>query len=165
MEAKSLAREISLIIIVSFVIGAAVNLSLVRRFIAGEFRQGFIDREKYSGIRFITLAEAEELFAGGAAVFIDSRTRAEFASGHIPGALNLPLGEVKETDNLVDSLGREPFPLSPERTLVVYCEGEDCQTSVALAKLIHGRGLRDIRIPMGGWAEWREAGLPVEKSP
>jgi rhodanese-related sulfurtransferase len=165
MEAKKLVREIGLIIFASFILGTAVNFSLLRRYFAGEFRQGFIDREKYSGLRFITLAEAADLFAGGLAVFIDSRTQTDFASGHVPSALSLPLDEIKDKTNIRKRLDQGPIPLSPERTLVVYCEGEDCQTSIALAKLIHGQGFKDIRILIGGWAEWRAAGLPVEESP
>lgn len=165
MEAKRLVREIGLIVVVSSIVGAAVNFSLVRRFFAGEFRQGFIDEEKYAGLRFIALAEAADLFARRLAVFIDSRTRTDFASGHIPGALSLPLDEIKDTSGVRERLNKGPVSLSPERTLVVYCEGEDCQTSLALAKLIHGQGFRDIRILMGGWAEWSAACLPVEESP
>lgn len=163
MEAKRLAREIGLIVVASILLGGVVNFSLVRRFFAGDFRQGFIDREKYAGLRFITLAEAADLFVGEQAVFIDSRTRADFASGHIPGALSLPLDEIKGAANVRQKLNQAPVSLPPETTLVIYCEGEDCQTSIALAKLIHGQGFRDIRILMGGWAEWSAAGLPVEK--
>jgi rhodanese-related sulfurtransferase len=165
MKAKRLVREIGLIVLVSSFVGAAVNFPLVRRFFAGEFRQAFIDEEKYAGLRFITLAEAADLFARGLAVFIDSRTRTDFASGHIPGALSLPQDEAKDTSGLRERIDQAPASLSPERTLVVYCEAEDCQTSLALAKLIHGQGFRDIRILMGGWAEWSAAGLPVEESP
>jgi rhodanese-related sulfurtransferase len=165
MEAKRLVREIGLIVVVSSIVGSVVNFPLVRRFFAGEFRQAFIDREKYAGLRFIALAEAADLFSRGLAVFIDSRTRTDYASGHIPGALSLPLDEVKDTSGVQERLNQAPASLSPERTLVVYCEGEDCQTSLALAKLIHSQGFRDIRILMGGWAEWSAAGLPVEESP
>ena len=48
------------------------------------------------------------------------------------------------------------------RPIVVYCEGGDCQTSTAAARLIHDRGFRDIRVYQGGWADWMSAGLPVE---
>ncbi len=154
-----------LIVVASFILGVAVNVSLIRRFFAGEFREGFLDREKYAGLRFITLAEAGDLFAAGQAVFIDSRTRLDFGSGHIPGALNLPLDEIKNRSNLRERLSQGPVSLSAERTLVVYCEGGDCQTSIALAKLLHAQDFRDIRILMGGWAEWSASGLPVEESP
>jgi rhodanese-related sulfurtransferase len=56
-----------------------------------------------------------------------------------------------------------PFP--EDQVIVVYCEGGDCQTSVALAKVIHERGFTDIRVLSGGWGDWVAAGLPVEGSP
>ncbi len=165
MEAKRLVRETGVILAVSILLGAAANFSLMRRFFGGEFREAYVDREKYAGLRFITLAEAGDLFARGLAVFIDSRMRGDFVSGHIPGALSLPLDEVKHPANVREKLKQGPLSLSPERTLVVYCEGEGCQTSIALAKLIHGQGFRDVRIIMGGFAEWSAAGLPAEESP
>jgi rhodanese-related sulfurtransferase len=51
-----------------------------------------------------------------------------------------------------------------EGTVVVYCEGGDCQSSLDLAKRLHEAGFRDIRVSTGGWDEWRAAGLPEEKS-
>lgn len=156
MKLKNLLRGIVIILLLSIILGAAVNFSLVRRFVRGEFKQGFLAQEEFPGIRFITLAEAEDLFARAGAVFIDSRSREEFAAGHVPGALNIPLEESKQR------LSGGDLPYPQERTLVVYCEGGDCQTSISLAKLIHDRGFRDTRIFRGGWTEWSAAGLPVE---
>jgi rhodanese-related sulfurtransferase len=158
---KSLLRGVLAIIIPSIVIGAAVSFPLLRRFAAGEFGEGFIDRREYAGIRFITLAETEDLFAqrtqgSVGLLFIDSRTGGEFAAGHIPGALSIPLEAAREAGTLA-------FPGA--QTVVVYCEGGDCQTSIALAKIIHDLGHQDIRIFSGGWTEWTAAGLPEEKSP
>jgi rhodanese-related sulfurtransferase len=157
---KKMAGEILVITCLSIVLGTALNFQLVRRFFGGEFEQGFIDREKYPDIRFITLAEAEDLFSQGlaAAVFLDSRRREDFATGHIAGALSIPLEDHKQ--GLPDGVLVYPF----SQTLIVYCEGGDCQTSIALAKLIQVRGFRDIRIFSGGWAEWSAAGLPTEAS-
>ncbi|HUU37842.1 MAG TPA: rhodanese-like domain-containing protein [Candidatus Desulfaltia sp.] len=170
MDARKTSREILLIIILSCLLGVAVNISLLRRFVAGEFRQSFVDEREYAGIRFISLAEAEDLFArkiqtGEGAVFIDSRSRQDFAAGHIPGALNVPVGELKnerKTPSGEALSAALSFPV--DQVLVVYCEGGDCQTSVALATLIHERGFTDIRILSGGWEEWVAAGLPEEGS-
>ncbi len=170
MEIKRLIREIFLIITVSVVLGAALNFSLIRRFLAGEFSQGFIDRQEYVGIRFITVAEAEDLFArkiqtGEGAVFVDSRSRGDFSAGHIPGALNIPVAELKAQGNAAsDGALSEMLSFPKDQVLVVYCEGGDCQTSTTLARLIHDRGFTDIRIISGGWAEWTATGLPEEGS-
>jgi rhodanese-related sulfurtransferase len=161
LEIRKFIKEIAAIVALSCLVGAAVNFSLVRRFFAGEYRDSFLPRDKYPGIRLIALAEAEDLFAGGngAAVFVDSRSRREFAAGHIPGALTIPLEENREF------LPEGVLAYPSDQTLVVYCEGGDCQTSLALARLIHDRGFRDIRVLSGGWEEWTASGLPVEQSP
>lgn len=158
MKLKNLFREIFLILLLSSIIGVTVNFSLVRRFVRGEFKQRFLAQEEFPGIRFITLAEAEDLFARGGAIFLDSRSRDEFDAGHIPGALSISL---KESEN---GLASAALPYPPDQTFVVYCEGGDCQTSISLAKLVHAQGFRDIRIFSGGWTEWSAAGLPVETS-
>jgi rhodanese-related sulfurtransferase len=158
-----------IIVALSSILGSLTHLPLLRRFAAGEFRQGFLDRTEYAGIRFISLAETQELFAQATQgaeglLFIDSRSRDEFAAGHIPGALAVPLDNVQRAGKTEAGPGpveRIEFPGA--RTLVVYCEGGDCQTSISLAKIIHDRGYKDIRIFAGGWAEWSAAGLPEAK--
>lgn len=152
----------------SCAIGASVQAPLLRRFFAGEFRQSFLDARQYTSIRFITLGEAQDLFQVGQALFVDSRSTQDFVSGHVPGALSVPLDEVKEAaggrggKEAPGSLDQILRSFSPDRTLVVYCEGGDCQTSIALARLLHDMGFRDIRVFEGGWAEWSAAGMPVE---
>jgi rhodanese-related sulfurtransferase len=170
-ELAKIVRGIIVIIGLGVVIGGAVNFPLLRRFAAGEFREGFIDSRKYEGIRFISLAETQDLFAqkmrgADGLLFIDSRSRSDFAAGHIPGALSVPLDEVESSGKKragANRPGSLDFPGA--NSLVVYCEGGDCQTSIALARLIHDKGYRDIRIFSGGWGEWEASGLPEEKSP
>jgi rhodanese-related sulfurtransferase len=168
---KRLFCGILVIVVLSIVLAAAFNFSLLRRYAAGEFRGGFIDRREYAGIRFITLAETEDLFArrtqgAEGLLFIDSRGREDFAAGHIPAALSVPLDRMqgsKKSDPGSKWAGTLDFPGA--QTLVIYCEGGDCQTSISLAKIIHDKGYKDIRIFAGGWAEWSAAGLPEERSP
>jgi phage shock protein E len=59
----------------------------------------------------VPLAKAKELVAAGAAL-VDVRTPGEFASGHIPGALNVPL---QELETRLSELGDKAGPV------VVYC--------------------------------------------
>lgn len=157
---KKIATEMLTVIALSTILGATVNVSLVRRFLSGEFRRGFVDREKYPGVRYISLSEAEDLFAREetAVLFVDSRNREEYAAGHIPGALSLPLEE------RIGGLAEDDLSIPFTKTVVVYCEGGDCATSTAMAKLISARGFVDVRIFSGGFEEWHAAGLPVEKS-
>jgi rhodanese-related sulfurtransferase len=169
LEIRKLISGILVIIVLGIVLGAAFNFPLLRRFAAGEFREGFIDRQEYEGIRFISLAETQDLFAQkmqGAErlLFIDSRGHDDFAAGHIPGALAVPLDSVQRSGKRQagsEWAGTLDFPGA--QTLIIYCEGGDCLTSISLAKILHDKGYKDIRIFSGGWAEWSAAGLPEER--
>lgn len=156
MRLKKLALGVLTIASLSVILGGALHFRLVKRYFAGEFREGFVDAGRYPGIAFIGRAEVEELFQAGGAVLVDSRTAAEYAAGHIPGAVNAPLDSPERA--LADLAAGRPLG----RPIVVYCEGGDCQTSTAAARLIHDRGFRDVRVYQGGWADWLSAGLPVE---
>jgi rhodanese-related sulfurtransferase len=142
----------------SVIVAAAVHFPLIVRFARGEFRQGFFQAAEYPGIRVITLEETEDLWRTGAALVLDARSADLFARGHVPGARSVPAtGSKAELPDELRSAGREG-------TVVVYCEGGDCQSSLALAKRLHDEGFRDVRVFGGGWEAWSEAGLPEEKS-
>jgi rhodanese-related sulfurtransferase len=155
-ETRKIVRQVLVIGALSVLVGAAVRFPLVKRFARGEFRETFLSPADYPGIRLITLREAEDLWAVGEVVIFDARPERSFREGHVPRARNLPEAE-----------SRQKFPadvleLPRERVIVVYCEGGDCQSSLALAKRLHDEGFKDIRVMTGGWAEWIKAGLPAE---
>jgi rhodanese-related sulfurtransferase len=140
-------------------IAAAVHAPLVKRFARGEFRETFFQAAEYPGVRLITLEEAEDLWrTGGTAAILDARAEELFKRGHIPGARNVPPVEAGRT-LAADLLGD-----ARDKALVVYCEGGDCQSSLALAKRLHDQGFGDIRVMTGGWSAWQAAGLPEEKT-
>lgn len=145
-----------MIVLIGTVIGLALNFSLLDKYGDGSFLREELDSEEYPGILYVSLAEAEDLFNSRSALFIDSRQTDLYLSGHIFGALNLPYGE-DETESLLLELDRPP-----EDTLVVYCDGEECRSSVHLARRLHETGFLDVRIFFGGWKEWIGSGLPVE---
>ncbi len=135
--------------------GLGTRLPLLQKFLAGDFRQAFVASEKYPGLRLITIQEGEDVFAArGPALFIDARPPRPFLEAHVPGALNLPY-EADKT-RLPDTI----LENSRNRSLVVYCEGGDCASSLGLAKLLSKAGFKDIRVMTGGWADWKKAGLP-----
>jgi rhodanese-related sulfurtransferase len=155
MFTKRIWQELLFIAGISILLGLGINHSLIKRYFQGEFRQSFFSSKKLPSIAFITLAEAEELFARREAIFIDSRPQKDYRKGHILGALNIPFEEQKERD----FISRISFP--PDHTLVVYCDGDECRSSVELAKILHERKFTSIKVFFGGWAEWIGAGLPT----
>jgi rhodanese-related sulfurtransferase len=104
----------------------------------------------------VGLAEVRELAAAGA-VLVDARSRELYAEGHLPGARSLPLAEA---DARLDAFRREA---PPEAVLVIYCSGYRCPDSFDLGVKLLAAGWRDVRVFEGGFPEWHDAGLPVEK--
>jgi len=155
MALKRLLLQIALILFLSLIIGLGINFSLIKKYFLGDFRFGFISLEEYSSITFITLGEAEGLFSEGEALFIDSRPKEAFRTGHILGAVNIPFEEYKKEEAL------DLIFLPPEGTIVIYCDGSECNSSLELAKVLHRKGLIDIKIFFGGCVEWVREGLPA----
>jgi len=106
--------------------------------------------------RELSLAEAEQLFAGGAAVFFDARPAREFARGRIRGARSLPWAEA------ADRLGPATADLDLETPIVTYCDGAACELSHHLARLLREAGFANVRVLVNGWGRWQPAGLPIE---
>jgi len=96
----------------------------------------------------IALAAAESAWRNGAAVFIDAREPGFFEEGHIPGAVNLPVSEIKNSPRV-----------PADRPLIVYCSGGDCEDSGVVARALLKMGFRDVAVFAGGWEEWSAAGI------
>ena len=89
---------------------------------------------------------------GAAPPILDVRTRAEFAAGHVPGALNVPFLEAWSRPTDTSSVTGD--------TVIVYC-GLGPRAWIASLGLRH-HGVRRILYLRGHWAGWRQAGLRVE---
>lgn len=87
----------------------------------------------------------------GVVTVLDVRPVAEFASGHIPGAVNIPW----------DLLGKRLRELPKGKEIVAYCRGPFCLMSFEAVRLLRSKGMRARRL-QDGMPEWRIAGLPVE---
>ena len=83
-------------------------------------------------------------------VFVDVRTPEEYKAGHIPGAVNIPVSEIKERMNEVPK----------DKQVYVYCHSgkRAAKASAILAKA--GFSVENIPESMQGW---KAAGYPVEK--
>jgi len=83
-------------------------------------------------------------------LLVDVRTPAEFASGHVPGAKNVPIDEL---DARLGELG------APGDPVYVICQsgGRSARASASLAE----KGYPAVNVT-GGTGAWRAAGYPVE---
>ena len=87
----------------------------------------------------------------GLVTVIDVRPPREYVQGHIAGALNIPLEQLKK--RLKD--------LPRDREVVAYCRGPWCVLSYEAVGQLRGAGMTARRLE-DGLPEWRRAGLPVE---
>jgi len=155
---KRFFAEAGLIAGLSVALGLFSHVPLIRQFLRGGLSPGLISTETGPGIILITLAEAEDLFAGGQGAFIDARSRKDFSTGHIPAAENVPFEEAKGKE-----IGEVATGIPRGKAVVTYCSGKECPTGLALAVLLRDQGLEEVRVFMGGWDEWIAAGLPTEQ--
>lgn len=81
---------------------------------------------------------------------LDVRPHDEFALGHIPGALNIPLS----------ALSQHLSAFKRSREIIAYCRGTYCVLSFGAVALLRQRGFKVRRLE-DGMPEWRTAGLPV----
>ncbi|MDZ7667434.1 MAG: rhodanese-like domain-containing protein [Desulfotignum sp.] len=150
------ARQTLFIILISMVLGAAVNLI---RPDSIPFIDSWSMAEKLATEDGETLAipleEAATLFADNAAVFLDARTPAEYDQGHIQGAVNLPWNDV---DNYFETV---IMTLDPEAMHITYCDGEACPLSHDLAALLKDLGFTRVKVLVNGWTLWKEHQLPT----
>lgn len=90
----------------------------------------------------------------GPLTVLDVRPAVEFAAGHIPGALSIPLEE----------LGERLAELPEDTEVIVYCRGAYCRFAYDAVHLLHADGRRARRLTEG-MLEWRLKGLTVEAAP
>jgi rhodanese-related sulfurtransferase/biotin operon repressor len=87
----------------------------------------------------------------GLVTVIDVRPPDEFALGHVPGAINVPLADLQARLAEMD----------PDREIVAYCRGPWCVMSFEAVSALRKRGFQVRRLE-DGLPEWKAAGLPVE---
>lgn len=83
-------------------------------------------------------------------VLLDVRTPAEFAGGHIPGAINIS----------VETLASRLDELPTDLPIVVYCRSGN--RSVTAAQILTNAGAAPAIYDLGGILAWQSQGLPVE---
>lgn len=99
----------------------------------------------------IPAAELLKRSKQGLVTVLDVRPAREFAAGHLPGAINVPV------EDLSNRLSR--FPKG--REVVAYCRGPYCLLSVDAVTMLRAKGFKARRLE-DGFPEWKAAGLPVE---
>lgn len=119
------------------------NVAEVERVI----RSYFDDRDS---LEPVTREALLEMFRAGTVTVLDVRPPDEFALGHLPGAVNVPLRELEARLAEFD----------PALEIVAYCRGPYCVLSYEAVAALRARGFKARRLE-DGLPEWRASGLPV----
>ncbi len=98
----------------------------------------------------VSRRELADRLKNGLVTVLDLRPKDEFALGHVPGALNIPLRELEAR------LGE----MDPRQEIVAYCRGPYCVLSYEAVAQLRARGFNARRLE-DGLPEWRAAGLPM----
>lgn len=89
----------------------------------------------------------------GLVTVLDVRPPEEFAAGHVPGAVNIPIHELE----------KRLAELPRRKEVVAYCRGPYCLMSFDAVHLLRRKGLKARRLK-DGLPEWRLAGLPTARN-
>ena len=111
-----------------------------------------VARQAYLGADTAEVDRAELLrrTQAGDLVVLDVRPADEYAAGHIPGAIGIPL------DQLAERIAELPDGVE----VIAYCRGRFCVFAHDAVRLLNARG-RAARRLRDGMLEWQLAGLPV----
>jgi rhodanese-related sulfurtransferase/predicted transcriptional regulator len=112
-----------------------------------------ITRQFFKGSETLEPVDRKALLARarkGLVTVLDVRPTEEYRSGHIAGAISIPLHEL--TDRLTE--------LPHDQDIVAYCRGPYCILAAQAVELLQEHGFRVVRLE-DGVADWRAQGLPI----
>ena len=102
----------------------------------------------------LTPAGAVQMINREKAVVVDVCETAEFVTGHVTGAKNVPLGQLEE--KLTGAVKNKALPL------ILVCQtGARSGRALAIAKKL---GYENVQSLGGGLGAWKSANLPLEKA-
>lgn len=99
----------------------------------------------------VTAEQLRSRMGEGNVVLLDVRPEAEYQSGHIRGAVSIPVSELEQRLK----------QLPKRKVIVAYCRGPYCVFADEAVRLLRGHGRRAHRLEIG-FPEWKMRGLPVE---
>jgi rhodanese-related sulfurtransferase len=103
-----------------------------------------------SAVRQAPVSELKAAMAEGV-VLVDVRSAGEYAGGHAPGAVNIPL----------DVLSGRLDELRAHDGAEIWLICQSGARSMRAAGILAGAGLKPVNVT-GGTSAWRSAGYPVQ---
>jgi rhodanese-related sulfurtransferase len=104
----------------------------------------------------ISINDFERMLAEGKVAVVDVRSREEYAAGHIPGALSIPVEEIEARAAEVQAF---------RRPIVAYCSCLAEESSLTAVATLSRLGVRGARALTGGYPTWALGGRRVVGGP
>ncbi len=120
------------------------NIAEVQKVVDGYFHER-------DSLEPVSREELVRRMRDGLVTLLDVRPRDEFAAGHLPDAINIPLRELE----------RRLADLPRDEEIIAYCRGPYCVFSFEAVAVLRERGFKARRLE-DGYPEWKAAGLPVQ---
>lgn len=126
---------------------------------------GYFTPRDLPGAQVVDPAAVAQLLQGGA-VYIDTRTDAEFKAGRVPGSKLVPYGEKSpkeaDFDPKLDQFDLSKLPQERDAVLIFACNGAECWKSFKASHAALKAGYKRVYWFRGGLPAWRAAGLKTE---
>ena len=122
------------------------HIAEVDRIVSGYFKER-------DSLEAISRKELLRRLKEGLVTVLDVRPSEEYASGHLPGAVSMPVKELKKR------LGELP----KRQEIIAYCRGPYCVFAFEAVAALRMKGFKARRLEEG-YPEWKAAGLPVEEA-
>ena len=111
-------------------------------------------QRRTSGMADINTLQATRLLNNEKGTALDVRETKEFVDGRVPGAIHIPLSQLKDRVSELNAY--------KERPVIAYCARG--QRSRGAGGLLQRAGFTRLYNLTGGHKAWKDAGLPLEKS-
>jgi len=109
-------------------------------------------RDRRHEFEQVSIEQLRERMRSGDAILVDVRPAIEYAAGHLPGAISIPLNELEPRMHEVP----------PGKEVIAYCRGPYCVYADQALELLSSQGRKVARLEEGV-PEWESAGLPLER--
>ena len=109
--------------------------------------------KRFSSTKEVGVADAVQLINRQDAVIVDVREPAEFKTGHIPNARNIPVGQVADRLKELEKFKTRPI-------LLICASGS---RSGGVGGALQKAGFAQVCSLAGGMGAWQQASMPVEK--
>lgn len=126
----------------------AINKDSLKKAAEKKEDEKFADAGTPGQAKLITYAQMQKVVKTPGIVIVDARSHETWSKKHIGKAINIfPYDEEEAVMNKVMDLPRD-------KTIVIYCDGGECDSSHKLADIMLNFGYKKVFIYAGGWEEW-----------